>query len=70
MLPFAGFAIGAFLFCGLASKAIRPFGWLILFILLAIRIMSYSISDGIGDHALWFAYPPISWMPGYWLLSF
>lgn len=67
-LPLAWLAIGAFLFRGLAGTA-RPLGWLALVALLGLRVSLASVS-GSGEHALWFAYPPASWMPGYWLLAF
>jgi hypothetical protein len=67
-LPIAWLAIGAFLFRGLAGTA-RPLGWLALAALLALRVVSASM-PGQGAHALWFAYPPAGWIPGYWLLAF
>lgn len=67
-LPLAWIAIGWFLFRGLAGIG-RPFAWAALLALLALRVGLWSL-PGEGDHALWFAYPPASWMPGYYLTTF
>lgn len=67
-LPIAWLAIGAFLFHGLAGTA-RPVGWFALLALLTQRVVLASM-PGSGEHALWFAYPPIGWIPGYWLPAF
>lgn len=70
MLPVAWFAIGIFLFLGLSSKSLRQLGWIIVFVLLIIRSVSYSLPGGQSDHALWITYPSIDFVPGYWLFSF
>lgn len=67
-LPIAWLAVGAFLFRGLAGTA-RPLGWLALLALLLLRVVVASMPSD-NEHALWFGYPPASWMPGYWLLAF
>ncbi len=67
-LPIAWLAIGAYLFRGLAGTA-RPLGWLALVALLALRLVTSSM-PGQGAHALWFAYAPAGWIPGYWLVAF
>jgi hypothetical protein len=64
-LPIAWFAIGAFLLRGLAGT-VRPLAWLALGALLALRIVANSMPSD-GAHALWFAYAPAGWIPGYWL---
>ena len=67
-LPIAWLAFGAFLFRGLAGTA-RPLAWLALAALLVMRVGLASM-PGQGAHALWYAYPPAGWIPGYWLAAF
>jgi len=67
-LPIAWLAIGAFVFRGLAGTA-RPLGWLVLAALLTLRVVAASMPSE-GAHALWFAFAPVGWFPGYWLLAF
>jgi hypothetical protein len=70
LLPIGWFAIGIFIFLGLSAKKLRKFGWVIVFVLLIMRSASYSLPSEHSDHALWFTYPPINYIPGYWLFKF
>lgn len=70
LLPVAWFAIGIFIFLGFSSKNLRKLGWLIALVLFVIRITTYSLPGEQSDHALWVAYPPVDFFPGYWLFKF
>ena len=67
-LPIAWLAMGAFLFRGLAG-ALRPLGWLALGALIVMRVVVSSLPSD-SEHALWSAFAPAGWIPGYWLATF
>ena len=67
-LPFSSVAIGYFLLIGVAGIS-RSAAWLLVFLAMLFRV-STAVTAGTSDHALWSAYPAISWIPGYYFSTF